>query len=143
MAGTRRHALNGAIYLDTSAGGSAAVGTATLVLISSKNAWTFDQTRDLVDVTSFGDTSKTSVAGLQGASGTITGFMDFADSTIFNALSSTLERGLIIIPDAANNPTRLISGKAFVSATLGGSETGAVTMDLKFDAGPTGMTVTP
>lgn len=139
MAGTRRHALNAAIYADTSSGGSAAVGTATLTLITSLNEWSFDQTRKLVDVTSFGDLSEANVAGLAGASGTIKGFQDFADNVIYNLLNSTTERGLIIIPDAVNNPGTFISGKAFVFAQGGGSETGAVTRDMTFAAGPTGM----
>jgi hypothetical protein len=142
MAGTRRHGFNALIYVDTTTGGTAAVGTATLTAITSKNSWSFDQSRDLVDVTSFGDTSKTSVAGLSGASGDFTGFMDFADTAFFSAIADSKERGLIIIPDATNNATIYISGKAFFSPKFGGSESGAVTLDVTFSAGPSGLTWT-
>lgn len=142
MAGTRRHGFNAAIYVDTSTGGSAAVGTATLTLVTSKNSWTVDNTRNLVNVTSFGDTSETNVAGLVGAKGDFQGFEDFADTAMFNAMTSSIERGCMIFPDYTNNPGTFFSGKAFFDSKYGGSETGAVTQAVTFTAGPSGMTWT-
>lgn len=146
MSGTRRAAYNAAIWIDTSSAGTMPVGTlasgtANLSLITSKNSWSFDQSRDLIDVTSFGDSSKTRVAGLQDAQGEITGFLDFGDTNLYTALTSSTERGIIIFPDATNNITTFIIGKAFFSPKMGGQESGAVTLDITFSAGPSGMTV--
>jgi hypothetical protein len=121
--------------------GTLAAATANLALITSKNSWSFDQSRDLVEVTSFGDTSKTRVAGLSDAQGDIQGFLDFADTLFYNALNSSTERGMVIFPDGTNNLTTFIIGKAFFSPKLGGQETGAVTLDVTFAAGPSGMTL--
>lgn len=139
MSKTVRHGINAAIYADTSVGGTAAVGTATLTLLTAKGSWSIDQTRDLVETTSFGDASKNRVAGLQDGQGTIGGFKDFADNAIWAALSASAERGLIIIPDAANNPGTFYSGKAFFSPKYAGSTTTAVTEDITFTAGPSAM----
>ncbi len=131
MAGTRRHGVNAAIWMDISSGGAATVGTTiggtnTLTLITSKASWSYDQSRDFVDVTSFGDTSKTAVAGLSGSSGTISGYWDMAGGSIFMALTDTKERGIIIQPDARNDPTKFISGYAFFSGKVGGGVLKAV-----------------
>lgn len=45
-------------------------------LIGSLRAWTINFERDTVDVTSFGDTNKTYLAGLKDVSGTFEGFFD-------------------------------------------------------------------
>lgn len=146
MAGTRRAAYNATIWMDTSAAGTMpigtlAAGTSNLALITSKNSWTFDQSRDLIEVTSFGDTSKTRVAGLQDGQGEIDGFLDFGDTNLYTALNSSTERGIIIFPDATNNLTTFIIGKAFFSPKYGGQESSAVTLDITYAAGPSGMTI--
>ncbi len=148
MAGTRRHGVNAAIWMDISSAGAATIGTvvggtANLTLITSKASWTYDQSRDFVDVTSFGDTSKTAVAGLSGSSGTISGYWDMAGGSIFMALTDVKERAIIIQPDAANNAAKFIGGYAFFSGKVGGGVTTAVTQEINFEAGPSGMTVYP
>jgi len=142
-----RHGLNAKIWIDMSsagtfAGGSVAAGTANLTAISSKNSWSFDQSRDFVDVTSFLDTSKSNVAGLPSASGSIQGSFNFADTNVYNIIGATSERAIMIWPDWTNEATTFIWGKAFFSAKSGGSTTTADTFDLDFQAGPSGMTWT-
>ena len=139
-----RHGLNAKIFIDTSsagtfAGGSVAAGTANLALVTQKNSWSFDQSRDFVDVTAFLATSKASVPGLAGASGDITGFLDFADTNIKNLYAGTTERAIMIFPDFTNEIGTIIYGKAFFSAKSGGSTTSADTLELHFEAGPSGM----
>jgi hypothetical protein len=146
MAGTRRAAYNATIWIDTSSAGTMPIGTlasgtSNLSLITSKNSWSFDQSRDLIEVTSFGDTSKTRVAGLADAQGDITGYLDFADTNLYTALTSSTERAIIIFPDATNNLTTFIIGKAFFSPKYGGQETSAVTLDITYSAGPSGMSL--
>jgi|SRR5580765_227462 len=141
---TARHGINAKIWLDTSASGTfASTGTLNLENIGAKNSWTFDASREFVDVTSFGDTSRTSVAGLQGASGDITGFWDSAGSgslILTNIQAATTERAIRIYPDFTNAPTSIISGKAFFSLKGGGSTTSAVSFEIHYEAGPSGMT---
>lgn len=139
-----RHGLNAKIFIDTSAagtfaGGSVAAGTANLALITSKNSWSFDQSRDFVDVTAFLATSKSQVAGLPGASGDIQGFYDFSDTNMKNVFTSSTERAIMIFPDFTNEIGTIIYGKALFSAKTGGSTTSADTLDLHFEAGPSGM----
>lgn len=138
-----RHAINGQIWMDVSSAGTfASSGTTNLTLISGRNEWTFDANRDFVEVTSFGDTSKTKVAGLANAAGDIKGFFfdSGAATLIKNALGASSERALVIIPDATNDPTFQIAGKAFISGSYGGGVGAAVSFDIHYEAGPSGMT---
>ncbi len=138
-----RHGINGQIWIDTSAAGTfAASGTANLSLIASKNKWTFDASRDFVEVTSFGDTSKNYVAGLANAAGDISGFwVDSGTGTLIStATGSSTERALIIIPDVVNDQTSWIAGKAFFSKSLEGGVAEAVAFNIHYQAGPSGIT---
>jgi hypothetical protein len=144
MSYTARHGRDARIYIDATSAGTQAVGTSTLTLIEGKNTWAFDQSTDFVDTTSFGDTSKTNVAGLPSASGDINGILSTTGTgtLLYNVIGATTERGIMIFPSWTNDLTQYISGKAFFSAKSGGSTTSAVTLDLHFEAGPTGMTWT-
>lgn len=139
-----RHGLNAKIFIDTSAagtfaGGSVAAGTANLALVTSKNSWSFDQSRDFVDATVFLATSKTALPGLANGSGDINGFFDFSDTNIKTLFTATTERAIMIFPDFTNEIGTIIYGKAFFSAKSGGSTTSVDSLDLHFEAGPSGM----
>lgn len=144
MSYTADHGRNAAIYIDATAGGTAAVGTSTLTKIEGKNTWTVDTTRDFVDTTSFGDTSKTTVAGLPTATCDVNGNWDFAGSgsLIKNFTGDTSQRGFMLFPDISNFPLWYFSGKAFGSQKAAGGVTAAVTLDLHIEAGPAGLTWT-
>lgn len=120
------------------------VGTTQLLRIDGVNSWSFDQSRDFVDTTSFGDTSKTNVAGLPNASGDLGGLWNTVGNgtLISNLFGASAERGILVLPDVTNNPGWYFSGKAFFSPKSSGSVTTAVTLDLHFEAGPTGITWT-
>lgn len=120
--------------IDTSSNGS---GEARA--ISSKNGWTFDSSRDFVDTTAFQDTTKSAAPGLANATGTISGFMDFADNAIYNIIGSSVERKLYIYPDFTNNSSLYIAGKAFFSGKASGTTTSIVSFDLDFNAGSSGI----
>lgn len=145
MAYTARHGRNAQIWIDTSAAGTmASSGTANLQLIEGKNTWAFDQSTDFVDTTSFGDASKTSVAGLPSASGDISGVFNLggAGTLINNIIGASSERAIRLYPDITNLPTTFFAGKSFYSVKTGGAVTGAVTLDIHFEAGPSGITWT-
>jgi hypothetical protein len=139
------HGRNAAIWIDCSTAGTmSSSGTANLNRIEGKNTWTADNSRDFVDTTSFGDSSKTNVAGLPNASIDISGNWDFAGSgsLIKNFTGAVLERAVIIFPDYVTYPTWFLSGKGFGSQKSGGGVSSAVTLDLHIEAGPSGLTWT-
>lgn len=141
MPATPRHGRNAAIFFDCTTAGTQAVGTSTLTQLTGKNQWTFDQSTDFVDTTSFGDTSKNAVTGLPNAVGDITGNWDSAGvgTLLYNIIGASSERGMMIFPDYLNNKTQFVTGKAFVGVKSGGGVTSAVSMDIHFEAGPTGL----
>jgi len=141
MAYQADHGRNAAIYADLTTAGTAAVGTSTLTRIEGKNTWASDNSRDFVEVTSFGDASKTNVAGLPSASVDVSGNWNFIGegSLIKNLVGATAERGFMLFPDVTNYPGTYLSGKAFASQKSGGGVTSAVTLDLHFEAGPSGL----
>lgn len=121
-----------------------AVGTSTLTQMYGQNSWTTDTSRDFVDTTSFGDSSKTNVAGLANASGDISGVNNFtgSGSLLKNFVGATAERGFMLFPDITNYNGWYYSGKAYGSQKNAGSSTTAVTLDLHFEAGSSGLTWT-
>jgi hypothetical protein len=145
MAYTARHGRNAKIWIDTSSAGTmASSGTADLQLLEGKNTWDLDQSVDFVDTTSFGDSTKTSVSGLPNASGNINGVFNLggAGTLVSNLIGHSSERAIRIYPDFTNHPTTVLAGKAFFSTKMAGSVTSAVTLDLQFQAGPSGLTWT-
>ena len=68
----------GRLYVDTSANADAAAQP-----IANLNSWSINQTTDRTEVTSFGDETKTYVAGLRDAQGDFSGFWD-TDGTLYN-----------------------------------------------------------
>lgn len=121
-----------------------AVGTSTLTQMYGQNSWNTDTSRDFVDTTSFLDSSKSSVPGLANASCDVAGINNFAGSgsLLKNMVGATLERGFMLFPDLTNYSGWYFSGKAFASQKNAGSTTTAVTLDLHFEAGSTGLTWT-
>ena len=65
--------------------------------------------------------------------------LDGQVALLHNALVSSTERAMIIFPDKTNNVGSFIIGKAVFSAKYGGQETGAVTLDIAYSAGPSGI----
>jgi hypothetical protein len=68
----------GRLYVDTSAG-----GTGNAKPIANLNSWSINQTTDRTETTSFGDVTKTYVAGLRDAQGDFSGFWD-TDGELYN-----------------------------------------------------------
>ncbi len=133
---------NATIWFDGSTAGTfASSGTANLVQMNGKNNWTADNSRDYIDTTSFGDTSKTSVTGLPNFAVDVSGNWDFSGSgsLVKNFVNSTTERAFILYPDFANYPTWFASGKVNASQKAAGSVSSAVTLELHMEAGSSGM----
>jgi len=68
----------GRFYVDTSVGAN---GVA--VPVANLNSWSVNSSTDRTEVTSFGDTTKTYIAGLRDAQGDISGFWD-TEGALYN-----------------------------------------------------------
>lgn len=79
----------GDVYVDQSSGGASA---ATPMRYVSK--WTLDGETEQVEVTAFGDTTKTFISGLPNAQGTISGFADNTATTGTTALFTMSQSGV-------------------------------------------------
>lgn len=84
VAGRRGH-----VYIDQTAGAS---GAATPCSFLSK--WSMEATFEQVEVTAFGDTTKTYISGLPDAKGSASGFFDDTSTTGSQALLAVATSGL-------------------------------------------------
>jgi hypothetical protein len=85
----------GRLYADTSS-----AGTGSAQPIINLNSWSISQATDRTEVTSFGDSTKTYIAGLRDASGDFGGFHD-TDGELYKIVPATF-----VGPDCDNNSVR-------------------------------------
>jgi hypothetical protein len=71
-------------------------------LIQALNTWTGEFATEFEDVSSFGNTNRVYIPGLRDASGTIGGFWDSADRTLFNASLATTPGKLVLVPNISD-----------------------------------------
>jgi hypothetical protein len=116
----RQHGSHGQIKMDPTGG-------ATAVLVASMSAWNMSMARDHVDVTSFGDTNKISVLGLPDYKGTLGGWFDTDDTSIFDAAMGNVAVMLELIPTSLV-PLIMWSGLAWLDAAIDVKATGAISM---------------
>jgi hypothetical protein len=119
---TRRAGRNGRLYINLTSGGTAEP-------VAFLNSWTFNQTSERFDVTAFGDSNKTYVAGLPDASGDFAGFWDDATTQTYLAALEGVARKVYLYPDISNAPGVYWWGTAFFDFSAAGSTGGAITMN--------------
>jgi len=88
----RIHGRNGRLYA-----GIASAGTAEPVAFL--NAWSLSAATDDVEITAFGDTNKTYVAGLPDIAGSYKGFFDSATAQTWTAATDGVARKVYLYPD--------------------------------------------
>lgn len=108
----------GRLYADTS---TAATGSAKP--IANLNSWSISQATDRTEVTSFGDTTKTYIAGLRDASGDFGGFHD-TDGELYNATDG--EPRKFYLYETTDTTTKYWYGTATFDITTNGTVGGAV-----------------
>ena len=109
----------GRLYADTSSGAN---GNAKP--IANLNSWSISQATDRTEVTSFGDTTKTYIAGLRDASGDFGGFHD-TDGELYNATDGEARKFYLYeTTDLAS--TKYWYGTATFDITTNGTVGGAV-----------------
>lgn len=117
---SRYHGSKGAVYGSTSAGGA-------IAKIASLSKWSLNKSTDKVDVTAFGDANKQYVQGLADIKGSLSGFWDSADDSLFDGAESTDGVVLYLYPSAAY-PNAYFYGPAWLDASIDVAVSGAVTV---------------
>lgn len=109
---------NGQLKVDQSVGANGSASTVA-------NLTTFDiqQTRDRTEVTSFGDSTKTFIAGLADASGSFSGFWDSAGG--LQKVADGVARAFYLYPTTTDT-TKYWFGTATFDITVSTSVGGAV-----------------
>jgi hypothetical protein len=100
--------------------------TAAAEPIAFLNTWSLDQSVDNIDVTSFGDTTKTYVAGMPDATGSFGGFYDTATAQLYTAAQDGLARRFYLYPDISDGDYYF--GTALFDFSVTASTDGAVTI---------------
>lgn len=95
--------------------------------------WSLDMTSERFEVTSFGDTNKTYVQGLQDLTGSISGFWNHNETTLFDAAGSAGAVRMYLYPstDAADI---YWYGTAFIDASISVPVGGPVAISGSFAA---------
>lgn len=112
-----------------------AAGT-TPVLVLSLNKWKLSQKTSKTNVTCFGDTNLVFIPGLPDVSGTVSGYWNSVERTLFIA-ATAVDPGLLELVPNATEPTFKWSGLAYLSADIDTAVEGAPVVAGEFmAAGP-------
>lgn len=109
------------------------LGGSAVVTVASLNKWSLNMSKGMYDVTAFGDTNKVYVPGLPDISGSVSGFWDATDRSLFNVALGTVACFLNLIPNTLA-PTFLWKGLAWLDASIDVGSGGAVTIKGSFKA---------
>lgn len=116
----RRHGRNARMYVQMGPTGNA-------VPIAFQTNWSMDASTDKVDVTAFGDTNKVYVAGLPGATGSYSGFLDSDGNDLFEAAQDGIARKFYLYTDVLNDAGDYYFGTGFFDFSVATSVSGANT----------------
>jgi hypothetical protein len=92
-------------------------GATATVEIISLNTWKASFKTDKLDVTCFGDENKVYVPGMKDVSGSVGGFWNSDDPTLFDAADSPTPGMLKLVPNNTE-PTFFWSGLAYMDADI-------------------------
>jgi hypothetical protein len=109
-------------------------GGATPVALVAISDFKLSLKTNYEDVTCFGDTNMVYVPGMRDVSGSLNGFWDSADTSIFWATEATAPGMLELTPNM-NEPTFLFKGLAYLDAELDCTVKGAPKVVSTFKAG--------
>ena len=123
----RRHGRNAQVYIGVTSGAAASP-------VTFQASWSISMVVDKQDVTAFGDSNKTYVAGLPDASGDFSGFMDNSTSQTYIAATDGLARNFYLYPDAVNLPNTYWFGTILPDFSADGAIASAVNMKATWNA---------
>jgi hypothetical protein len=75
---------------------------ATPVIVTSLNTWKMSQKTDKINVTCFGNSNKVYVNGLKDVAGTVGGFWDSDELTLFKAVDAATPGLLRLVPNTTD-----------------------------------------
>ena len=122
----RIHGRNGRLYAAITSGGTAEP-------VTFLNQWSINFSVDNVEVTGFGDTNKTYVAGLPDVSGSFSGFYDTDTQQLYTAAQDGVARKVYIYP-VASDATEYWYGTALFDFSVSSDVNGAVTISGDWNA---------
>jgi hypothetical protein len=111
---------NGRLYANITSGGTAES-------IAFLNKWSLNFASDKIEVTAFGDTTKTYVAGLPDCQGDYTGFYDNATAQFYTAATDGVARKFYLYPDNTLT-SQYWFGTAFFDVSVEAEVSGAVSI---------------
>jgi hypothetical protein len=117
---------NGRVYLAIASAGVAEP-------IAFQNKWSLNSASDKIEVTAFGDTNKTYVAGLPDASGDFSGFYDDATAQTYTASQDGVARKFYLYPSLLT-VSQYFFGTVLVDFSAEGGVADAVTAAASWSA---------
>jgi predicted secreted protein len=122
----RIHGRNGIIYVNLASGGTAEP-------VAYLNSWSIKMATDTAEVTAFGDTNKTYIAGLPDCSGDFGGYYDDASVQTYTAASDGIARKMYLYPSTLKT-TQYFYGSTIVDFSADAKVDGAVTISASWKA---------
>lgn len=120
---------NAAIYVG-------ATTSAQASLLTFQNSWSMSFESEKIDVTAFGDTNKSYVAGIADSMGEFSGFYDDASAQTLTPAIDGLSRKFYLYPNS-NTATQYFFGTIFVDFSINAEVAGAVEVSAKWNAAST------
>lgn len=127
MPSQRHHGRNAQIYISVTNGAAASP-------CLFQAAWSLNKTVDKDDVTAFGDTNKTYVAGIPDASGDFSGFWDDFTAQTYTAATDGLSRTMYLYPDITVSPNVYFFGNILPDWSADGAIGGAINVKSTWNA---------
>lgn len=117
----------GRLYVGLASGSAAAEPVAFL------NSWSINFTVGKIDVTAFGDTNKTTLAGLADATGDFGGFYDNASAQLYTAATDGAARRVYLYADT-DLSSQYFFGTAVFDFNISSSVDGSVDVSGSYEA---------
>jgi hypothetical protein len=130
MPSQREHGRNGVVYMGiTQSAGVSSAATPIAFLTD----WTVNKVTDKVEVTAFGDSNKTYVAGLPDATGDFSGWYDYFTPQTYIAAGDGIPRNFYLYPNTLN-PTDYFYGTILPDFSAAGGVSAAVSLKSTWNA---------
>jgi hypothetical protein len=113
-----------------------ATTSAQASLLSYQNSFSMSFESEKIDVTAFGDSNKSYVAGIADAMGEFSGFYDDATAQTLTAAIDGLSRKFYLYP-SSNSTGTYFFGTVFVDFSINAEVAGAVEVSAKWNAATT------
>lgn len=101
--------------------------------ITFQNTWSMNFTSDKIDVTAFGETTKTYVAGIADAQGEFAGFYDDSTPQTYTAAIDGLSRRFYLYPSSLNT-AQYFFGTVFADMSINAAVAGATEVSASWNA---------